>query len=399
MTLRQLCLLVHRFWFEPSSPVPLCLFRIVYGLVLLEYCVLLAPELITCFSDVNGILRIQTLQNIFAVPVINLLTLLPPGDNWIMAFFAVFVVSCLCVTFGLFTKWSMIFVYLGLVSLQHRNIYIMHSGDHLLSLVAFYMLFAPVDSALSLDRIRRIWFSSKMPAEIPDKQSLWAFKAYQLQFALVYWQTSWAKLAAPSWWDGTAMYYVLRYEEFLRFPVPIIPHNMILMKLFTWAALCIEFSAWIFIWFKETRYYVLSSLLALHLGIDYSMNIPVFEHIMIASLIIFIPAEDLTSAMNKVKTWAASLLGPQVVLTYNGAHSFQKKLARTAQSLDIFGLVLIVNVQDGKIDMPDDLPKEAQNEVMVCASNSWLQGIDAAKTLSGKLPLLWITHPILLLLS
>ncbi|MBX9720590.1 MAG: HTTM domain-containing protein, partial [Candidatus Obscuribacterales bacterium] len=382
----------------PSSTLPLCLFRIAYGMVLLEYCFLLAPELLTSYSDVNGILRLQTLQYMFPAPVINLFTLLPPGDNWIIAFFAFFVASCLCITFGLFTKVSMLFVYLGLVSFQHRNISVMHSGDHLLTLAAFYLLFAPVDSALSLDRIRRIWFSSKMPTEVPEKQSIWAFKAYQLQFAFVYWQTSWAKLAAPTWWSGDALYYVFRYPEFFRFPVPIVPHNMILLKLLTWASLFIEFSAWIFIWFKETRYYVLASLLALHLGIDYSMNIPVFEHIMIASLIIFIPAEDLTTAMNKIKTWASTMLGPQVILTYNGANSFQTKLARTVRSLDLFGLVRVVDIQEGIFDLPGDLPQEAQNKVMVCASNLWLHGIDAAKTLSGKLPLLWITHPFLLLL-
>ncbi|MBX9721710.1 MAG: HTTM domain-containing protein [Candidatus Obscuribacterales bacterium] len=399
MTLKELFKTIENALFEPASPLPLCLFRIVYGLVLLEYCFLLAPELITCFSDINGILRIQTLSNVFSLPVINLLTVLPPGDNWIIAFFIVFVIACICVTIGLFSKVSMILVYLGLVSFQHRNIYVMHSGDHLLALAAFYMLFAPIDSALSLDRIRRIWFSSQMPAEIPEKQSLWAFKAYQFQFALIYFQTSWAKLSAPIWWNGTAMYYVLRYEEFARFYVPFVPYNMILIKLSTWAALCIEFCAWIFIWFKETRYYVLGSLVLLHIGIDYAMNIPVFEHIMLASLIIFIPAEDLTTAMNKIKSYARSVLGQPIVLTYNGSVLVQKKLARTVRSLDIFDLVRVVNIQEGDSEFSDSIPLESKSQVMVYASNLWLHGIDAGKTLASKLPLLWISYPFLLLLS
>lgn len=106
-----------RLWFEPGSPLPVCMFRILYGLVLLEYCFLIAPELITCFSDINGILRIKTLQNIFGLPVINLIAVMPPGDGWLLAFFAVFVVACLCLTMGLFTRISTVVVYLGLVSL------------------------------------------------------------------------------------------------------------------------------------------------------------------------------------------------------------------------------------------------------------------------------------------
>ena len=37
---------LKRELFKPSSPMPLCLFRIAFGLVLLEYCLLLAPEVV-----------------------------------------------------------------------------------------------------------------------------------------------------------------------------------------------------------------------------------------------------------------------------------------------------------------------------------------------------------------
>ena len=134
--------------FEPGSPMPLCLFRIAFGLVLLEYCVLLAPELVAYFSDTNGILRLKTLQHVFDIPVINLVAALPPGDSWLIAFFAVFTLACLCVTLGLFSRVSIILVYLGLVSFLHRNIYVHHGGEHLLTIAAFWMMFAPIDAAL-----------------------------------------------------------------------------------------------------------------------------------------------------------------------------------------------------------------------------------------------------------
>jgi hypothetical protein len=273
--------------FKPESPMSLCLFRIAFGLVLLEYCALTAPELVTYFSNTNGILRPETLNSIFGIPVINLLVLLPQGDGWLIAFFGLFTLACLCVTLGLFSRVSMVIVYLGLLSFLHRNIYVHHGGIHLMCIAAFWMMFAPIGAALSLDRL---WFKSKSSYE--HNCSLWALKAYQFQFALVYWQSSMAKLAAPSWWDGTAMYYVFRHSEFARFTVPFVPQNIFFLKLCTWGAVLIEFLGWTLIWFKETRYAVLFALLALHLGIEYAMNIPMFEHIMIASLLIFVPAED-----------------------------------------------------------------------------------------------------------
>src|SRR5262249_39413078 len=154
---------------------------------------------------------------------------------------------------------------------------------------AFWMMFAPIGAALSVDRLRA---QKESRSDDPQNVSLWALKAYQFQFVLVYWQASLSKLASPSWWDGTAMYYVFRHAEFARFPVPLVPNNMFLLKLSTWGSILAEFLGWTFIWFKETRYAVLLLLLAFHLGIDYAMNIPLFEHIMIVSLIIFIPGED-----------------------------------------------------------------------------------------------------------
>lgn len=298
--------------FAPGSPMPLCLFRIAFGLVLLEYCLLIAPELLHYFSDTNGILRLKTLNAIFAIPVIDLITLLPAGDSWLVAFFGVFVLACLCVTVGLFSRASMIVVYLGLVSFLHRNIYVHHGGEHLMCIAAFWMMFAPIGAALSLDRLRA---PKEFCPDDPQTVSLWALKAYQFQFVLIYWQASLSKLASPSWWDGTAMYYVFRHAEFARFPVPLIPNNMFLLKLSTWGSILAEFLGWTLIWFKETRYAVLLLLLAFHLGIDYAMNIPIFEHIMIASLIIFIPGEDAEKFVARVKSWLSKFDRSKIVVT------------------------------------------------------------------------------------
>jgi hypothetical protein len=304
MKLADLYKTVTQNLFKSESPMPLCLFRIAFGLVALEYCVLTAPELVTYFSNTNGILRVETLKNIFAIPVINLLTLLPQSDGWLFAFFALFFCACLCLTLGLFSRFSSVLVYLGLVSFLHRNIFVHHGGEHLMCIAAFWLMFAPTGAALSLDRL---WFKAKSSTNASQDCSVWALKAYQFQFALVYWQASISKLASPSWWDGTAMYYVFRHLEFSRFAVPFVPQNMLFLKLCTWGSIFAEFLGWTLIWFKETRYAVLLVLLSLHLGIEYAMNIPLFEHIMIASLVAFIPGQDAEKFVAWVKGWLVSL--------------------------------------------------------------------------------------------
>jgi hypothetical protein len=278
-----------RSLFEPGSPMSACLFRIAFGLVALEYCLLMAPEVVTYFSDANGILSLKTLNHIFGIPVIDLIVLLPPGDGWLITFFVFFVIACLCLTLGLFSRVAAFLVYLGLVTFMHRNIYVHHGGEHLMCIAAFWLALMPIDAALSLDRL---WFKRGQPFWQPQICTLWALKAYQFQFALIYWQASLSKLAAPSWSDGTAMYYVIRHQEFARFPIPFVAQNLFLLKLVTWGSIFAESLGWTLIWFKETRYLVLAILLLFHLGIEWSMNIPLFEHIMIVSLICFIPGED-----------------------------------------------------------------------------------------------------------
>jgi hypothetical protein len=109
------------------------------------------------------------------------------------------------------------------------------------------------------------------------------------------------------------MYYVFRHLEFARFPVPWVPQNLFLLKLATWSSILAESLGWTLIWFKETRYVVLLVLLAFHLSIDYAMNIPIFEHIMIASLLIFIPGEDAEKFVARLKVWL-SKFGRSAVL-------------------------------------------------------------------------------------
>ena len=301
MTLYNLCKKFITFLLSPGSPLPIAIFRIVFGLCALEYCILIGPELITCFSDTNGILRVSTLSHIFAIPVIDIIAQLPQGDGWLVGFYSIFVLGCIGLTVGFFSRTSSIIVYLGLVSFLHRNIYVHHGGDHLMSLAAFWLMFAPIGSALSIDRYLK---QKSTPYALPEHVSLWAVRAFMLQFVLVYWQASLSKIASPSWWDGTAMYYVFRYLEFARFPVPsFVMNDVHVMQFFTWSTIAIEIAGWTLIWFKETRYPVLALLLAMHLGIEYAMNIPIFEHIMIACLFVFIRGEDAEAIFAKARDW------------------------------------------------------------------------------------------------
>jgi hypothetical protein len=207
-------------------------------------------------------------------------------------------VSALTLTLGLYSRLSALCVFLVLASFQQQNSLIINGGDIFLKICSFYLIFAPAGYYLSVDRVltKRRKLDRRLP--VSSFPSGWAQRLFRFHVALIYFQAFWSKLGNASWLDGTAIYYVLREREFLRFSVDWISNNLWMCQTLTWGTLLIECAMWSLVWFKETRYIALGGALLLHLGIEYTMNLPTFESIMIASLIVFVPSKELKSVWN-----------------------------------------------------------------------------------------------------
>jgi hypothetical protein len=78
----------------------------------------------------------------------------------------------------------------------------------------------------------------------------------------------------------------------------------------TWFTLIIEFFGFTLIFVKECKYFVVIGLIALHLGIEYMINLPVFEWAFIFALFTFVESNHVQILLN----WAKSALTPKPVL-------------------------------------------------------------------------------------
>jgi hypothetical protein len=225
----------------------------------------------------------------------NLLELLPQSNLAINVFFWVFLLCTVSLTVGFMSRFSAVAVYLCLGSIQLRNMYILNSGDTLMLVSGFFLMFAPLGEAYSVDRwlrIRRGRAERSIPLCAP-----WAQRMLQIQTAVVYFATFYWKSLGVLWMNGTAVYYALRIEDMHRFPIPPL-HSLFLIKTLTWMTLLIEFALGVLVWFKELRYPVLLAGLCLHLGIEYAMNIPLFEWMIVATYVNFIYPEDISRTWN-----------------------------------------------------------------------------------------------------
>jgi len=302
MTAKRILALWEKFWFTPGSPAPICLFRIFYGVLILACGLIWLSDLLTFFGP-DGLVSISAVRQWHPEDRFSLLFLLPANNASVIGLFIVLMLAALCVTVGLFTRLSLIILFICLISFHHRNWAIMNSGDTILRIQGFILIFSPAASMFSLDYLRQKRKSVAIN-QWEFQTSIWTQRLLQLQIAAVYCQAFWSKIVSESWWNGTAVYYVSRLEDYRHFPVPFLFDNPFVCKLLTWGTLVIELSLWTLIWFKKLRYFVLIAGVLMHLGIDWALNIPLFSYAMIAMYVNFVPPQYLKRILSLQSTLA-----------------------------------------------------------------------------------------------
>lgn len=301
MSLRSVFKAWNEFFFTPQSPLPVALFRILYGLAV-AFTLLLSHADWLAWYGVDSWVTQSTMTQVEPGPRLNLFALIPQNDRWIETFFWIFLCLVILLIAGLWTRVTSVLVFLCLASLQQRNLYITHAGDTFLRVTGFFLMFAPAGAALSIDRLLRIRAGKQSPDESP-LHSPWAQRMIQIELALLYLASFWWKSMGETWVNGTALYYVTHLNEIQRFPIPSWLEQPWILKLGTWYTMALEFSLGILIWVKELRYPLLLLGLLLHLGLEYAFNIPMFQWSVLAAYVLFIDPADLERVLKFARGW------------------------------------------------------------------------------------------------
>lgn len=286
------------FFFRQESVDLMSLFRIVWCFLLLVMSLIEFGN-IQEFYGPHALVSIETALSQFPFPHLDIFQYVRLSYETLYAFFGIYILFVLSAMLGLFTRLSLSVVFIGLVSLHQRNIWLLSSADLLIRLVTLYLIFSPCGQAFSVDSIR----SKK--TQVVKMAPPWALRLLQIQLSVVYLWTVWHKLKGGDWVDGTALYYATRLEAMKNFPVPYIFDSIVILKMMTWGTLVLEFLLGSFIWFKEFRRPLILLGIGFHLCIEYSMSIPFFEIVMIVLLLLFVPISDVAqfaSWLRKLKT-------------------------------------------------------------------------------------------------
>lgn len=285
----------YNAFFKPQSALSIAVFRICLGVLVLLNSVISFPELFVWFGE-KGWLQMPP-QTPYQF---DLFRLLPPTDGNVQVVFWVVTIGAIGLTLGLLSRFSAFLVWIGLLSLQNLNPFACNAADGLMRICAFYLMFSPAGKALSLDNWIKRRRSGDSASAGEALYSPWAQRMLQIQVAAIYWQASWGK-SGHTWMEGTAIYYVMNLHQYARFQIPFSPDYIWVSKLLTWSTLAIEFCLWSLVWIKKIRYPILAAGVLLHLGIDITMNVPLFGYLMIASYLLFVDPNDLRALATRLR--------------------------------------------------------------------------------------------------
>jgi hypothetical protein len=299
MTLRSIAEFWNEFFFAKQSPIPIALFRMIYGMLVVITLWLLRPDWFNWYGT-HAWLSLPTALKLEPGHRLNLFAVIPYADAWVDGIFWIALGSAVLLTIGLFTRASSILVFICLNSIQQRNLYITHGGDTFLRLAGLFLIFAPAGAALSLDRLIRIWRGKE--ASYIRSHSPWAQRMIQIQLSLMYLTAFLVKIRGTTWLQGTALLYVYHLDEFRHFPLPSYCFYPAVLRFGDWLTLALEFSLGALIWVKDLRYILLGLGLLFHLWLEYSLNIPLFQWDILSGYILFLAANDILRLSSRIQT-------------------------------------------------------------------------------------------------
>lgn len=279
--------IIDRFIFDACSPWLVPWLRMGFALLMIVNALVWLRDGSYWFSDV-GVLSKASAIDISNHEHFSLLFYLPSTPGVVNTCLGLLLLQSVLLLLGIWSRFQMACLFVWLVSFQLRNPIICDAEDTLFRCFAFYMIFLPLDCGWSLMR----WWrqNSGVPLKEVTRDHGWAVSLMQLQMTVIYVSAAWSKLWGSSWQDGTALYYVSHMNDLYgRVPaINIVFDQLWAVRAITWSVIAIECLLPILLWIPRTRRLGVALGIALHIGIELTMNLFLFQWLMIFGLISFL---------------------------------------------------------------------------------------------------------------
>ena len=264
----------------------LALMRIALGAILIADLVIRAPDLALFYSDSGAVPRAVLHQPHYGLGFsLHLLD----GSTWFQALlFLVAGLAAAALMIGWRTWLATVVSWLMLLSLQHRNVYLLQGGDMLLAAALFWALFLPWGRRFSVDAVRATGTpASNAFVGVPGA-------AWIGQICILYAFSVLIKHGSQWREEGTAIAYVLQAGQYNTTLAPLaLAAPAWLLRALTWAVLALEAVcplALLLPWRRNLpRTLIVLLLCSMHVGIAAMLAIGLFPLISITTLVGLLP--------------------------------------------------------------------------------------------------------------
>ena len=205
---------------------------------------------------------------------------------------AVVAVLGVMIAIGLLTRLSVILAFFTVASLGGLGPYAADSGDNLVRLLLFYLVFTAAGSKWSIDALIRRRF--KIPYLLPNTIRFplhnLALIAIGAQTIIIYVIAGLTKMRGETWLDGSALYYALQTVQYVPWPGlnDLLISQVWLVSMVTWGTVVLQLAFPILLLNHYTRVTIVLLMMGMHFGIGVFMGLGVFSLIMFAADLIFI---------------------------------------------------------------------------------------------------------------
>ncbi len=285
--LRQTALDAYdRFLFESCSPGTCVVLRIVFGIAMLVYAAVWWADGTIWFSD-QGVMQAETARRITGYLQWSPLMAVPATPTLVQACLTLMVGNALLLMLGVFSRWQAAMLFFWMVCFQHRNPLILDGEDTVFRLFAFYLAWMPLDCRWSLWRKFR---GDAAPSWMHVRSRAWPLRLIQMQMCFLYLSAAWSKWLGETWRDGSALFYVFQMGDLFGrgwWPDAVLESD-VLIRAGTWSVLAVEAALPVLLILRRTRAAGVILGIGLHLLMEYSMDLFLFQWVMVIGLLAFV---------------------------------------------------------------------------------------------------------------
>jgi len=314
--------------------------------------------------------------------VLNLFAI-SPSAFYVDALYVAGMVIAVFFTLGCLTRLMTPLHWLMIWSFQTRNDFLGDGGDNIMRIVLLFLVLVNAGSFFSVDSTRRPSRAGAVFQPVLSVVHNFGILAIVLQLAFLYMSTGLYKVMGELWQNGTALYYILRVDEF-SWPgvAEHIYRNPYLVVGATYGTVLFEIMFAPLLLNKWTRVgVIIPAGLLFHLGIATVMGLPTFAWSMLSLYPLLVTDSEYWAAGG----WMRRRFG--LTVYYDGWCPACTRSARWLSRLDLLSLVHYVSFRGlARVDQ-----RRAERRILsVDGRGRVREGMDVMIQIAARSPMLWL---------